>query len=136
MAGSAMASDLKRSDFDYELPAQLIAQRPLADRAASRLLHLAGDSFADMRFRDLPALLGEGDLLLLNDTRVIKARLLGAELVWPALRARRSGRATGFPSPRKRSTCSPMRPAITSGSMSTRSGRPRGHLGRPSPTVT
>ena len=74
-----MASDLKLSDFDYELPAQLIAQQPLADRAASRLLHLAGDSLADMRFRDLPALLGEGDLLLLNDTRVIKARLLGAK---------------------------------------------------------
>ena len=70
---------LKLSDFDYELPARLIAQRPLPDRAASRLLHLAGTSLADLRFRDLPDLLAAGDLLLLNDTRVIKARLLGTK---------------------------------------------------------
>ena len=77
MAGQAMPSDLKLSDFDYSLPQALIAQRPLADRAASRLLHLAGDRIADLHFADLPGLLEAGDLVVLNDTRVIKARLFG-----------------------------------------------------------
>jgi S-adenosylmethionine:tRNA ribosyltransferase-isomerase len=72
-------NDLKLADFDFDLPAGLIAQRPLADRAASRLLHLAGRELADLHFSDLPGLLQAGDLLLLNDTRVIKARLLGAK---------------------------------------------------------
>jgi S-adenosylmethionine:tRNA ribosyltransferase-isomerase len=72
-----VTDDLKLADFDFELPAHLIAQRPLPDRAASRLLHLAGGALADRRFSDLPDLLAPGDLVLLNDTRVIKARLLG-----------------------------------------------------------
>ena len=74
-----MPSDLKLSDFDFELPERLIAQHPLADRAASRLLHLSGGTPADCHFSDLPALIGRGDLVLLNDTRVIKARLFGAK---------------------------------------------------------
>jgi len=67
------------ADFHYDLPEELIAQRPLAKRGASRLLALDGKSgtFTDRRFRDLEALLSPGDLLVLNDTRVIPARLFG-----------------------------------------------------------
>lgn len=69
---------MQRSDFSFDLPAGLIAQTPLPERAASRLLHLdAAGAIADRRFRDLPDLLRPGDLLVLNDTRVIPARLLG-----------------------------------------------------------
>lgn len=70
---------LKRSSFQYELPPELIAQRPLDRRSDSRLLHLSrrGGEIADRRFRDLPALLEEGDLLVFNNTRVIPARLFG-----------------------------------------------------------
>jgi S-adenosylmethionine:tRNA ribosyltransferase-isomerase len=64
------------SDFDYELPADLIAQYPPARRSDSRLL-VVGKSLDDRQFRDLPALLNEGDLLVFNDTRVIRARLHG-----------------------------------------------------------
>jgi S-adenosylmethionine:tRNA ribosyltransferase-isomerase len=62
------------SDFDYELPQELIARYPAVDRRGSRLL-CVGDDIADRRFADLPSLLRAGDLLVLNDTRVIKARL-------------------------------------------------------------
>jgi len=79
VAGHAIPNDLKLADFDFELPAHLIAQRPLPDRAASRLLHLAGDGLTDRHFSDLPDLLEAGDLVLLNDTRVIKARLFGSK---------------------------------------------------------
>ena len=67
------------SDFDYELPEELIAQRPPEVRGASRMLVLdrATGAFADRRFVDLPGLLGAGDLLVLNDSRVIPARLFG-----------------------------------------------------------
>ena len=72
------------SDFDYELPAELIAQHPLARRTDSRLLHLQasadapdGARLTDRRFTDLPTLLAPGDLLVVNDSRVIAARLLG-----------------------------------------------------------
>jgi len=70
---------VKLSDFDYELPRELIAQFPVAERSASRLLHLDGRSgdLRDRRFRDLPDLVDSGDVLVLNDTRVIKARLTG-----------------------------------------------------------
>ena len=66
-------------DFDYELPAELIAQAPAATRRASRLLHLDGVTGAlhDRQFPDILDLLQPGDLLVLNDTRVIKARLTG-----------------------------------------------------------
>ena len=70
---------LKRSDFQFELPRELIAQQPLAQRSDSRLLHwsLAGGQLADRQFRDLPGLLRDGDLLVFNNTRVIPARLFG-----------------------------------------------------------
>jgi len=70
---------LKKSDFHYELPAELIAQEPLAERSASRLLVVPpGDApLHDCAFRQLPDLLSPGDLLVFNDTRVIPARLFG-----------------------------------------------------------
>jgi len=64
------------SDFDYELTPDLIAQYPPARRRDSRLL-VVGKSLDDRQFKDLPALLNEGDLLVFNDTRVIRARLHG-----------------------------------------------------------
>src|SRR5713226_5814849 len=65
--------------LDYDLPPRLIAQQPATDRDGSRLLHLPpGDSPIDHRsFRELPDLLRPGDLLVLNDTRVLAARLFG-----------------------------------------------------------
>lgn len=73
------ACDLKTSDFHYELPPELIAQAPLPERSASRLLVVppAPAPLADMGVRDLPGLLQPGDLLVFNDTRVIPARLFG-----------------------------------------------------------
>jgi S-adenosylmethionine:tRNA ribosyltransferase-isomerase len=65
------------SDFDFELPPELIAQHPAAERSASRLLDGRGPQPVDRTFRDLPGLLAPGDLLVFNDTRVIKARLFG-----------------------------------------------------------
>ncbi len=65
------------SDFDYALPAELIAQAPPATRAASRLLHVDGASLDDLLFTDLPAHVAAGDLMVFNDTRVIRARLHG-----------------------------------------------------------
>ena len=67
------------SDFDFALPPELIAQTPAAERSASRLLDGRGAEPVDRTFRELPALLAPGDLLVFNDTRVIKARLLGAK---------------------------------------------------------
>lgn len=69
---------LSLEDFDYFLPEQLIARFPLAQRSASRLLHVAaGGALYDRQFTDLPALLSAGDLLVLNDTKVMNARLFG-----------------------------------------------------------
>ncbi|UXY16777.1 tRNA preQ1(34) S-adenosylmethionine ribosyltransferase-isomerase QueA [Chitiniphilus purpureus] len=65
------------ADFDYLLPEHLIAQFPPAERGASRLMHVAGMQLAHHRFGELPALLRAGDLLVFNDTKVIKARLFG-----------------------------------------------------------
>ena len=64
-------------DFDFALPPELIAQHPAAERSASRLLDGTGAVPADRIFRALPALLQPGDLLVFNDTQVIKARLYG-----------------------------------------------------------
>src|SRR6187549_3581664 len=66
-------------DFDFDLPPGLIAQEPPADRSSSRLLHLdrATGALAHRRFADLPEILSPGDLLVVNDTRVFPARLLG-----------------------------------------------------------
>lgn len=65
------------SDFDYHLPDHLIAQHPPAVRGASRLLHVAGTSLTDGQFADIASLLAPGDVMVFNDTRVIKARLFG-----------------------------------------------------------
>jgi S-adenosylmethionine:tRNA ribosyltransferase-isomerase len=65
------------SDYDYELPADRIAQMPSDDRAASRLLVLQGERIIDSTVRELPGWLQAGDLLVFNDSRVIHARLLG-----------------------------------------------------------
>jgi S-adenosylmethionine:tRNA ribosyltransferase-isomerase len=65
----------KVRDFDYKLPPDLIAQVPAARRSASRLLHVDGLRHADLAFTDLPSLLVPGDLLVLNDTRVVHARI-------------------------------------------------------------
>ena len=64
-------------DFDFQLPPELIAQYPAAQRSGSRLLDGTGAAPADRQFTDLPGLLDPGDLLVFNDTRVIKARLHG-----------------------------------------------------------
>ena len=97
-------------DFDFPLPPELIAQHPAAERSGSRLLDGTGQVPADRRFTDLPGLLNPGDLLVFNDTRVIKARLLGEKPsggavealvervlpgheVWAHLRASKSPRA-------------------------------------------
>ncbi|KAF1688142.1 tRNA preQ1(34) S-adenosylmethionine ribosyltransferase-isomerase QueA [Pseudoxanthomonas broegbernensis] len=70
---------MKTSDFHYDLPAELIAQAPLPERSASRLLLVppVPEAFGDRQVRDLPQLLQPGDLLVFNDTRVIPARLFG-----------------------------------------------------------
>ena len=70
---------MKKSDFHYDLPPELIAQEPLAERSASRLLLVPpGEApFDDRQVRELPELLQPGDLLVFNDTRVIPARLFG-----------------------------------------------------------
>ena len=67
-------------DFSYHAPEELIAQRPLESRGASRLLHLpAGGGLRDRQFAELPRLLEPGDLLVVNDTAVVPARLFGTK---------------------------------------------------------
>jgi len=70
---------MRRSDFHFDLPESLIAQRPLPERGASRLLYLDGPSGAvrNLAFADLPRLVAPNDLLVFNDTRVMRARLFG-----------------------------------------------------------
>lgn len=75
------------ADFDFELPPELIAQHPAAERSASRLLDGRAETPVDRVFRELPALLEPGDLLVFNDTRVIKARLLGRKASGGAVEA-------------------------------------------------
>ena len=75
------------ADFDFTLPPELIAQHPAAERSASRLLDGRGATPVDRVFRDLPALLDRGDLLVFNDTRVIKARLYGRKASGGAVEA-------------------------------------------------
>ena len=67
------------SDFNFALPPELIAQHPAPERSASRLLDGSGAAPMDRVFRDLPALLSPDDLLVFNDTQVVKARLFGAK---------------------------------------------------------
>jgi S-adenosylmethionine:tRNA ribosyltransferase-isomerase len=82
LAGKAtmqFTQELTLDDFDFDLPPELIAQHPLAERTASRLLHVAREGLHDRAFGDLEQLVGPGDLLVFNDTRVVKARLLGVK---------------------------------------------------------
>jgi S-adenosylmethionine:tRNA ribosyltransferase-isomerase len=70
---------MQLADFDYHLPEELIAQKPLAQRRASRLLRVAprlGD-IINGQFTDITTFLNPGDLLVFNDTRVVPARLFG-----------------------------------------------------------
>lgn len=75
------------SDFDFELPQELIAQYPLENRTASRLLHVTRDVMEDGTFTDIEQYLRPGDLLIANNTRVIKARLLGKKETGGAVEA-------------------------------------------------
>ena len=68
------------SDFDFKLPPELIAQLPLPERSASRLLHVDGVQLTDRNFADIVDLLSSGDLLVFNNTRVLKARLFGTKI--------------------------------------------------------
>jgi S-adenosylmethionine:tRNA ribosyltransferase-isomerase len=74
-------------DFDFHLPEELIAQAPATERTASRLLDGLGPTPTDRIFKDLPSLLRAGDLLVFNNTRVIKARLFGAKATGGAVEA-------------------------------------------------
>ncbi|RZI88831.1 MAG: tRNA preQ1(34) S-adenosylmethionine ribosyltransferase-isomerase QueA, partial [Variovorax sp.] len=65
------------SDFDFVLPPELVAQHPAAERTGSRLLDGTHSTPVDRIFKSLPTLLDSGDLLVFNDTRVVKARLFG-----------------------------------------------------------
>src|SRR5205823_4972419 len=84
---NASAATLTLRDFDFDLPPELIAQHPAAERSASRLLDGTGPAPVDRVFRDLPQLLRAGDLLVFNDTQVIKARLWGAKASGGAVEA-------------------------------------------------
>ena len=76
-APAVAAPEWTLADFDFELPPELIAQQPAPQRAGSRLLDGRGAQAQDLRFSDFPSLLQPGDLLVFNDTQVIKARLYG-----------------------------------------------------------
>jgi len=86
-SSSAPTASYSLSDFDFELPPELIAQHPAAERSASRLLDGRGEQVVDRVFRDLPDLLQAGDLLVFNNTRVIKARLFGRKTSGGAVEA-------------------------------------------------
>jgi S-adenosylmethionine:tRNA ribosyltransferase-isomerase len=68
---------VRLSEFDFDLPEELIALRPARPRSSARLLHAQGDAIADRHVFDLPTILQPGDRLVLNDTKVIPARLTG-----------------------------------------------------------
>ena len=75
-----MKTNFSLSDFDFTLPPELIAQHPPAQRSDSRLLDGRAATAADRQFTDLPGLLMPGDLLVFNDTKVVKARLFGQKV--------------------------------------------------------
>jgi S-adenosylmethionine:tRNA ribosyltransferase-isomerase len=81
------APTYRLADFDYALPPELVAQAPPAERSGSRLLDGRGEWPVDRAFRDLPGLLRAGDLLVFNDTRVLKARLHGRKASGGAVEA-------------------------------------------------
>ncbi len=68
---------MQLSDFNIDIPIESIAQTPLKDRSSSKLLHLKGDVTDDQNFSDIPQLLKKHDLLILNNTKVLPARLFG-----------------------------------------------------------
>ena len=70
---------MQPSDFRINIPSESIAQTPLKDRSSSRLMHLEHDSINDLTFSDLPQMLRKNDLLILNNTKVLPARLLGSK---------------------------------------------------------
>jgi S-adenosylmethionine:tRNA ribosyltransferase-isomerase len=72
-------SSLRLADFDYDLPRELIAQVPARERTGSRMLHVDGTMLTDLAFTDLSRLVAPGDLLVFNDTRVIKSRLTASK---------------------------------------------------------
>ena len=72
-----MSPVLRTADFDFALPEAQIAQAPLRPRDSARLLLVRPDGLADQGIRDLPGLLEPGDVMVVNDTRVIPARLRG-----------------------------------------------------------
>jgi S-adenosylmethionine:tRNA ribosyltransferase-isomerase len=74
---AAQPADLQLADFDYALPPDRIASHPPEQRTRSRLLRMAGDALSDHRIGDLPDFVDSGDVMVFNDTRVIKARLYG-----------------------------------------------------------
>ena len=93
--------------FDFELPQDLIAQRPVTPRDTARLLEVAPDGLHDRAVRDLPGLLRKGDLLVFNDTKVIPARLIGTRAAGGRIevlliRERAAGRWLAFARPAKR----------------------------------
>src|SRR2546423_13398020 len=101
---------MRTDDFDYQPPAELIAQHPLAERDAARMLVLDPSSgLVDRTVRDLPEYLEAGDVLALNDSRVLPARLIGrrrdggepAGLLLPALREGHFRLGALFPPPRR-----------------------------------
>ena len=91
------------SDFHFHLPAELIAQHPLADRAASRLLHVrrvpsgGDDPVVGRNFRDFPDLLRPGDLVVFNNTKVFPARLFGRRAGTPSRKGEPGGPGSGPP---------------------------------------
>lgn len=87
MTTPSTPSSFTLGDFDFALPPELIAQHPTPERSGSRLLDGTGETAQDRRFLDLPSLLREGDLLVVNDTKVMKARLLGAKASGGAVEA-------------------------------------------------
>ena len=70
-------TSMRPSDFKINIPSELIAQMPLKERSSSKLLHLKDDVISDRTFSDLPHLIKKNDLLILNNTKVLPARLLG-----------------------------------------------------------
>jgi S-adenosylmethionine:tRNA ribosyltransferase-isomerase len=97
---------MKLSDFDFDLPQDRIAQHPARPRDAARLLEVGSGALADRGVRDLPALLRAGDLLVSNDTRVIRAQLSGlrgaARIGFTLHKARGPGEWDAFARPAKK----------------------------------
>jgi len=77
MTSHTALRDFTLSDFDFELPPELIAQHPTTERSGSRLLDGSSPTVVDRIFHELPGLLNAGDLLVFNDTKVVKARIFG-----------------------------------------------------------